>query len=222
MQTNNSNNNSRKASRKGESGPVRIISPAVTPAAHPAAPEAANVDPLATFVFVAQKASGSGSGRATKAASEPIEWPAETVAAAGVIGFTLPVFYQERAGKTLPWRLAGCPADLETLSLPIPPVAAEGKPCVQLMGQIIHGLGGRLPSLADGQGLPLLAILRLFNNPTVNPIYQTQKAWRTLLPVSFNGKQPQNRITLLNRIAERSNRYCYCLDGILYLAQSAD
>jgi hypothetical protein len=113
--------------------------------------------------------------------------------------------------------------DADALLLPIPEPAQGGHPSAQFMGGLIWGFSGMIPSLASGEGLPLLDVLEIFANPTVyEPIYLKNKALQTLTPRSFNGRQVQNTTTLLQRVADHSNRYCYCEDAILRLSDKAD
>jgi hypothetical protein len=146
--------------------------------------------------------------------------------AADRIGFYLPNAYpakrNRKDGRIAPWRLCAMP-DTDALLLPIPEPAQSGHDTAQFMGGLIWGFGGLTPSLANGEGLPLLDVLELFANPTVyQPIYLKAKALQTLTPRSFNGKQVQNTTTLLQRIADHSGRYCYCEDATLFITDKAD
>jgi len=218
--------------------PVRVIRQA--DAAEQAAPIVAQTPPAASlpdlkpaasgrfagFTFTAVKA-GSGGSRVSRTAG-PIErpsWPAEVREAADRIGFYLPDAYPARRdrkdGRKAPWRLCAMP-ETDALLLPITEPAQGGHPSAQFMGGLIWGFSGMIPSLASGEGLPLLDVLELFANPTVYDLYLKCKAWQTLTPRSFNGKQVQNTTTLLQRIADHSNRYCYCENATLYITDKAD
>lgn len=216
---------------------VRIIrtaasqdAPAVVASQHPAAslPDAtpAASGRFAGFAFVAVKG-GSAAGRGAKAAGpiERPEWLADVREAADRIGFCLPDAYPVRRdrkdGRKAPWRLCAMP-EVDALLLPIPEPAQGGHPSAQFMGGMIWGFSGMIPSLANGEGLPLLDVLELFANPTVHDLYLKCKAWQTLTPKSFGGKQVQNTTTLLQRIADHSNRYCYCEDAMLFITDKAD
>lgn len=215
------------ATRKGSSttpGPVRVVQ------------TASGEVPIQSPVKVAGRFAGlqwapvsaAGTGKRSKGSQAPIraEWSPEIITASQAIGFYLPELLPERRkARTLkdgtvrpatPWRLCGEPSDLSALLQPIPEASPGGKDSAQLVAALLHGMGGELPSLAAGQGLPLLDVLEVFTHPAIFGIYKKNQGLQYLV----NNKQ--SNITLLHRFAEHSGRYCYMDGEMIFLSDSAD
>lgn len=226
--------------KQPQAGPVRIVSPAsqdapVVASQLPAAslpdavppPAAPTSGKLAGFAFTFVKKSGRTAGSVNGAAAEieRPEWSADLRKAADLIGFRLPEFYPARRdrkdGRKAPWKLCAMPK-LEALYQPIPPRGSADRDTSALVEGILYGFDGVFPSMVDGQGMPLLDILNLFAHPTVWDTYLKSKALHSLTPYSINGKDPQYTTCLLYRLAERSNRYCYCDGETLFITDKAD
>jgi hypothetical protein len=203
--------------------PAASLPDAVTPPAPPA-PASGK---LAGFAFTFVKKSGRTAGSVNGAAAEieRPEWSADLRKAADLIGFRLPDFYpaqrDRKDGRKAPWRLCAMPK-LEALYQPIPPRGSADRDTSALVEGVLYGFDGMFPSMVDGKGMPLIDILNLFAHPTVWDTYLKVRALHSLTPYSINGRDPQHTTCLLHRLAERSNRYCYCEDAILYLSDKAD
>jgi hypothetical protein len=226
----------RKRSQSTPAGPVRIIKAAEQAAEQPpivaqtpqADPSDLEGDPFADMDYQTIPASGKGGGKVVSGPSRvALEWSPAVVAAAERIGFSLPVSApRERKvrrrtvdGVTvtlppLPWSLAACPNDLDRLSQPIPTPQAGGRPSAQFMLRLIHGMEGRVPSMAAGEGLPLLRILQAMGNPTIAAIGEKLKSWKCLQ------NEQQANITLLGALAEASGRYAYINGQTVHLSDS--
>lgn len=222
--------------RKHQSpAPVRIVSPAASADPAPIVaqtpqpdPSELEDDPFADFDYVTIPASGKGSAKAVSGPSRvALEWSPAVVAAAERIAFSLPVSApRERKarrrtvnGQTvtlppLPWSLAAAPNDLDRLSQPIPTPQPGGRPSAQFMARLVHGMEGRIPSLAAGEGLPLLRILQAMANPKIAAIGEKLKSWKCLQ------NEQQANITLLGALAEASGRYAYIDGEAVYLSDS--
>lgn len=223
-------NNRRKPS------PVRVIRPADASAEQTPPPVVAQTpqvdpseledDPFADFDYVTLSASGKGAKTASGSARVALEWSPAVVAAAERIGFILPASApRERKARRrtvdgvtvtlppLPWSLAAAPNDLDRLQAPIPTPQPGGRPSAQFMLRLIHGMEGRVPSMADGQGLPLLRILQAMNNPKIAAIGEKLKSWKCL-------QNEQANITLLGALAEASGRYAYIDGETVFLSDS--
>ena len=187
-------------------------------------------DPFASFEYQTTPASGKGGGKVVSGPTRvALEWSPAVVAAADRIGFNLPASApRERKARrrivdgvtvtlpALPWRLAAAPNDLDRLSQPIETPRAGGSSSRQAMLRLAHGMEGKVPSMAAGQGLPLLRVLQFLAVPNVAAIRTERKlqSWACLQ----NGSQAS--ITLLGAMAEATGRYCY-LDGeTMYLTDS--
>jgi hypothetical protein len=216
----------------GKGAVVRMAAGAVLasmrdPIVLPPAPPAPASGKLASFAFTFVKKSGRVGGRVNGAAAEieRPQWSADLRKAADLIRFRLPDFYPSRRdrkdGRRAPWRLCAMPK-LEALYQPIPPRGSADRDTSALVEGILYGFDGLLPSMVDGQGLPLIDVLHLFAHPTVWDTYQKSKALHSLTPYSINGKDPQYTTCLLYRLAERSNRYCYCDGETLFITDKAD
>jgi hypothetical protein len=198
---------------------------AQTPQADPSELEG---DPFADMNYETIRSDGKGSGRAASGPSRvALQWSPAVAAAADRIGFNLPASApRERKarrrtvnGQTvtlppLPWSLAAAPNDLDRLSQPVPTPQPGGRPSAQFMLRLIHGMEGRVPSMAAGEGLPLLRILQAMGNPTIAAIGEKLKSWKCLI------NEQQANITLLGALAEASGRYAYIDGQTVYLSDS--
>jgi hypothetical protein len=233
-------------SRKPQSGPVRVIQTAasaeqtaeqITTTAAEASQEAppvvaeapsydlAFLDALENETWEAAPSRGRCTVQRVADPDDRPKWDPVTVAAAAAIGFSLPETYpspKERkcadgSKRYLPWRLVGMPRKLEALSLP---VGALAKPAsrvtVKIIDDIVTGWNGKVPSLAAGESLPLVYVLKLFASPNVRGHYETSKQWKCLR------NEEQAHITLLYAMAERLGRYVYVEDGMIKTADETD
>ena len=119
--------------------------------------------------------------------------------------------------RRLPWRLVGMPDDAARLLQPVfHGVTAADRSTVKLLDGILVGLGGRIPALASGEPLPLIKLLALFANPSIQPEYEKNRSWHQLV----NSKQAN--MTILNALANRLGRYVYVSDEMIRTADKVD
>jgi hypothetical protein len=219
---------------KPQNGPVRTVKPAASAEAAPIVaqnpqvdPSGLEDDPFADLSYEPIRADGKGAKTASGPSRVALEWSPAVVAAADRCDFILPASApRERKARRrtvdgvtvtlppLPWSLAAAPNDLDRLQAPIPTPQPGGRPSAQFILRLIHGMEGRVPSMAAGEGLPLLRILQAMNNPTIASIGEKLKSWKCLI------NERQANITLLGALAEASGRYAYIDGETVYLSDS--
>lgn len=157
--------------------------------------------------------------RVAKADLPPIAWDEQTVTLAAAAGVTLPPTPPRDRPAGIPgpdrWLLVAAPADLESLNRPIPTAPERAKGAAPLLYSLMHGRysdkSGRiitLPSMADGQGLPLVALLKILS-----------KAPELTAKVGYLQRLiGKGRHNILSNLADKSGRFAYLsADGKLYL-----
>lgn len=186
-------------------------------------------DPFADLSYETIRADGK-SGRVGSGPSRVVlEWSESVKTAADRIGFILPTSApRERKARrrtvdgvttvlpALPWRLAAAPNDLDRLSQPVELPRAGGSSSRQAMLRLAHGMEGKVPSMAAGEGLPLLRVLQFLAVPNVAAI----RAERKLQSWGCLQNEKQANITLLGAMAEATGRYCYLNGEMMYLTDS--
>lgn len=151
-------------------------------------------------------ASGSA-GKASRSPLPPIAWPDDLAALAESLGVALPPSppRERPAGAPDRWLIATAPADLTALNAPIPEAPERAKGAAPLLYGVMHGrfttASGHvvgLPSMANGQPLPLIVLLKVLS-----------KAPNLVGKVKYVRSLCGGRQTIMGNLADKSGRYCF-------------
>lgn len=144
------------------------------------------------------------------ASSEPaIHWSSEIIRLAEALDpvFSLPYYRPRSTPAGFTPAVASAPRDLTTLGSYIPRYAKRNAGSSLFLSDLIHGQFNTkagiiaIPSIVDGQPLPLVVVLSLLNR--LSEMYSETKYLRTL-----HGSN-----SLMQTISDRTGRYCYIDDG---------
>lgn len=138
----------------------------------------------------------------------PLHWSAGIIKASEVLDpvFHLPYHRPRSTPAGFTPDVASAPRDLTTLGDKIQRYAKRNAGSSLFLSDLIYGqfntAGGiiPIPSLVDGQGLPLIALLSIL--PLTGEMYRETKYLRSLHGTN----------SLLQTIADRTARYCYIDD----------
>ena len=152
-------------------------------------------------------AASGGAGKGSRSSLPPIAWPDDLAALAESLGVALPPSppRERPAGAPDRWMIVAAPADLTALNAPIPEAPERAKGAAPLLYGVMHGrfttATGHvvsLPSMANGQPLPLIVLLKVLS-----------KAPNLVGKVKYVRSLCGGRQTIMGNLADKSGRYCF-------------